>query len=225
MQTNLGQIAKAYLGSAAFFTITGEGLMFIAHHRGWIDQPDYLLPVVGAFSIPALPFGIHLAARVIHLTRPPQRGPRYFGPPAVLASLVPWLAPQPRAPHGTAWGLEDPTFASQKMKYKEPSRTEFVFYGPGMASQITYSRLFSFCAAAWRRQQQVYYGNLASNKVFSREHFTKQARPRWPKPDYYSCLLILERTNLIINRHKGGELLHTPAVTAEEAMKRWPRGP
>jgi hypothetical protein len=223
MQTNLTAIAKAYFGSAAFFTIAGEGLMYLSARAHWLNNPDYLLPVIGSFSVPALPFGFYLAARVARLTQPPARpGPRWPMATSTLASLAPWFVP-PQTPRGTAWGLEHPEELTGKpIRYpREPNRVEFVFYEPGMRSQISESRLYDFCKIAWRRQQQVHFGGLASNRVMSREYFTKEARPRFPMPAYQSCIYILDTRRLIINRYKGGELFYTPGITVEEAMKRW----
>lgn len=214
--TNLWRIAKAYLGSATFFTIAGEGVMFIADRYGFVTEADYLLPAIGAFSIPALPFGIHLAARVAQLTRPPQKGPR-FAPAGVFG----WVVKPPKAIIHS-WGLEDTEQPTKTVTIgREPSRVEFVFYEDGMRSQISESRLYQFCKIAWRRQQAVHFGSLASNRVLSREHFTKEARPRFPMPDYQSCVHILDSRALIINRYKGGELFYPPGITVEEAINRW----
>lgn len=218
--THLWRIAKAYLGSATFFTIAGEGAMLIADRYGLVHRADYLLPVIGAFSIPALPFGIHLAARVVQLTRPPTKGPR-FAPQGAFG----WVVKSPKAIIHS-WGLEDTEQPTKTIAIgREPSRVEFVFFEPGMRSQISESRLYQFCKIAWRRQQQVHFGSLASNRVMSREYFTKDARPRFPMPDYQSVVYILDSRSLIINRHKGGELFYPPGITVEEAIKRWSHPP
>lgn len=234
MQTNLTQIAKAYFGSAAFFAIAGEGAMFIAETYRYTARPDYLLPAVVAFSLPALPFGYYLAGRVAQLARPPQKvGPRYpQATSSVFASAATWIVAstghftgQIKPMPNQTWGLQDTSQATRDIPYKEPTRTEFVFYEPGMRSQIIESRLYAFCKTAYRRQQHVLYGGLAANRVFSRDYFTKQARPRFPIPDYQSCIHILDSRGLIVNRYKGGELVYTPGITVETARRRWDTSP
>lgn len=227
MQTNLTQIAKAYFGSAAFFAVAGEGFMFIADTYRLTARPDYLLPAVLSFSIPALPFGYYLAGRVAQLARPPQKaGPRYPQPTSnVFASGVAWVVGQLKPMPNQTWGLEDTSQSTRAIPYREPSRTEFVFYEQGMRSQIIESRLYAFCKTAYRRQQHVLYGSLAANRVFSRDYFTKQARPRFPIPDYQSCIHILDSRGLIVNRYKGGELMYTPGITVEVARRRWQSDP
>jgi hypothetical protein len=224
MQTNLWQISKAYLGSSLFFSIAGEGLVYLAERRQWIDQGDYISPIVIAFSLPAIRSGFQLAGRVARLTAPPPRpGPRsLYPPPNLLTSAAAWLFSQPVNPTGYRWGWEDkPGPEAKKIGYREPNRQEFVFSEEGMLGEITESRLHTFCQIAWRRQQQVYYGNLASNRIFSREYFTKEARPRYPLPTYKSCIHILLSRALMTNRYKGGELIYPAGITVDEAKRRW----
>lgn len=92
-----------------------------------------------------------------------------------------------------------------------------------MESQITEDALFAFCRVAWRRQQNVKFGDLAANKIFSRAYFTQEARPKYPLPEYNSILYILVSRNLIINRWsgKGGELHYPAYSTLLEAKKRF----
>lgn len=188
--------------------------MFVASTYRLIAHPDYLSPAILSFSIPALPFGFYLAGRVAQLTRPPQKaGIRVWGSgsnqtlnpqPSTLFSTAAWLVGQIKPMPNQTWGLQDTNQPTRTIPYREPSRTEFVFYEEGMRSQIIESRLYAFCKTAYRRQQHVLYGSLAANKVFSRDYFTKQARPRFPIPDYQSCIHILDSRGLVINRYKGG---------------------
>lgn len=235
MKTDLGQIAKAYLGSAAFFTIATEGIgAFIARQGSYSFDP--ISAALLGFSVPALPFGWYLAGRVAHLTRPPQkmqpvqvaafaRSIPYSqsGKPGNLfASSAAWVANLKPLP-GQAWGIGDGE-ATRTIKYKEQKpEPEFIFWENGMESLITEVRLLNFCRLAWRRQQQVSFGNLASNQIFSREYFTRICRPRWPKPDYRSVIHILVSRQLIVNRWqgRGGELQYPAHISVEEAKKRW----
>ncbi|MBE7553650.1 MAG: hypothetical protein HS126_21490 [Anaerolineales bacterium] len=218
MKTNLPEISKAYLGSAAFFTIAGEGAMLVAARFGWLHQPDYLLPALAGFSLPALPFGFYLAGRVVHLARPPERAAR--PPYQIYAHNAAWVAPQPKAPPG-GWIFGGKP--AKTIKYRPERRQEFIFWEQGMDSMITEFKLFRFCKVAWRRQQQVLYRDLSANQIFSREWYTQEARPRWPLPEYRSVMHILESRYLVINRWsgKGGELLYPPYSTVEEAKLRW----
>lgn len=235
MKTNLTQIAKAYLGSAAFFTIAGEGGMVLVDRYSVLYRSDYLLPVIVGFALPALPFGFYLAGRVASLTRQPERsqaGPAvaYYrsiahtvnGKPGNLfTNSVAWVVGQKSAP-GHTWGLSGEI--GRTMKYKEPKpEPEFIFWEKGMESLITEVRLFNFCRIVWRRQQQASYGSLPSNQIFSRAYFTQQARPRYSLPDYRSVMYILVSRQLIINRWQGraGQLLYPPGITVEEARLRW----
>jgi hypothetical protein len=220
MKTNLPEITKAYLGSSAFFTIAGEGAMLAAAHYGVIPEADYLLPVLAGFGIPAVPFGFYLGARVAHLARLPERTrPLFDSRTSVFQILAAWVAPQPKAPPG-GWIFDG---SGRKMKYKPDPPKEFEFWEQGMESIITEGRLFDFCKIAWRRQQNVDYGSLGANKIFSRDYFTDQARPRFPLPDYKSVMWILMSRHLIINRWggKSGRLRYPPYSTVEEAKTRW----
>lgn len=235
MKTDLTQITKAYIGSATFFTIFAEGVAAIARR-----QDSYLIdPITAAivgFSVPALPFGWYLFNRVTHLTRPPSRS--QAGPAIAYARSIPlnangqtsnlfastaaWVVGAVKSP-GHTWGFENDEHG-RTMRYKEPKReAEFIFWEKGMDSLITEVRLRGFCQVAWRRQQSAGYGNLASNQVFSRTYFTRQARPRWPLPDYRSIIHILVSRQLIVNRWqgRGGELQYPPGITTSEAKGRW----
>lgn len=234
MKTDLGQIAKAYLGSAAFFTIATEGIgAFVARQGGYSFDP--VSAALLGFSVPALPFGWYLAGRVAHLTRPPQKMQpvqvaafarsiplNHNGKTGnIFSNSVAWVVGQRSAP-GQTWGFEDKP--GRVIKYKEPKpEPEFIFWEQGMESLITEVRLLNFCRLAWRRQQQVSFGDLASNQIFSREYFTRTCRPRWPKPDYRSIIHILVSRQLIVNRWqgRGGELQYPPGISAEEARRRW----
>jgi hypothetical protein len=223
VKTNLPEITKAYLGAATFFTIASEGLMLAASKYQLFHRPDYLLPVIVGFGLPALPFGFYLAARVAYLARPPGRvrpmypnqGGNFF------SSLASFIAPQPKAPPGGFTFGDGPP--AKILKYKPKADPEFIFWEQGMDSMITEIRLLGFCKIAWRRQQNVLYGKLNSNQVFSREYFTREARPRFPLPDYHSIMHILMSRSLILNRWRGkGGQLHFPAYsTVEEAKARW----
>lgn len=223
MKTDLSEIAKAYLGAGVFFTIAGEGGMLFLANYNYIREPDYLLPALAGFSIPALPFGIHLAGRVARLSRPPERSrPAGREPQHSLAHTVAsWLAGQPKAPPGD-WGFSEDV-SQRAIKYRPEPRESFIFFADGMPSMITEERLFEFCRIAWRRQQHVLYGNLKSNRIFSRNFFTRQSRPKFTLPEYLSCMYILARTNLILNRWqgKGGQLRFPPYATVMEAKLRW----
>ncbi|MBE7474267.1 MAG: hypothetical protein HS114_34490 [Anaerolineales bacterium] len=222
MKTNLPEITKAYLGSATFFTIAGEGAMLAAVHYGILPEPDYLLPILAGFGIPAIPFGFYLGARVVYLARPPARArPAYpSGGSSLFENLAVWIMPQPKAPPG-GWIFGGKP--ARVIKYKPEAKIEFVFWEEGMVSMITEGRLLEFCRVTWRRQQQVRYGDLSANQIFSRLYFTRDARPRWPLPDYTSVMHILLSRRLIINRWqgKGGEMRYPPYSTVEEAKKRW----
>lgn len=240
MRTDLGQIAKAYLGSAAFFTIATEGIgAFIARQGGYSFDP--VSAALLGFSVPALPFGWYLAGRVAYLSRPPQK----MQPVQVAAysrsiplthngrtgnifsNSVAWVVGQTLrqaqdAAPGQTLGFEDKP--GRVMKYKEPKPEEpFIFWEQGMKSLITDVRLLNFCRIVWRRQQQVSFGDLASNRIFSREYFRQDCRPRWPRNDYESILHILESRQLVLNRWqgRGGELQYPPHITTEEARRRW----
>lgn len=234
MKTDLTQIAKAYIGSAAFFTIATEGISAFLSRQG-----GYGLDPIGAallgFSVPALPFGFYLFNRVAYLTRTPtklQPGPGMAYARSIplssggktgnlFASSVAWVVGQKSAP-GHSWGLDgEPGWT---MKYKEPEpEPEFIFWEKGMESLITEVRLLNFCRVAWRRQQRVAFGDLASNQVFSRQYFTRDCRPRYPKPDYRSIIHILVSRQLIVNRWqgRGGELQYPPHISVSEARERW----
>lgn len=235
MKTDLTQITKAYIGSATFFTIFTEGIGVIARRNDAFSLDPITAAILG-FSVPALPFGFYLFNRVTHLTRPPQRS--MPGPVVAYARSIPlsangqtsnlfastaaWVVGSVKSP-GHTWGFDNDGQA-RTIKYKEPkAEPEFVFWEKGMDSLITEVRLRNFCQVAWRRQQMAGYGNLASNQIFSRNYFTRQARPRWPLPDYRSVLHILMSRQLIVNRWqgRGGELQYPPGISTEEARRRW----
>lgn len=168
MNTNLTQITKAYIGSSAFLVIAGEGAIWFLDRYHWVREPDYLLPVAAAIAIPAGYLGLQLMARGMRLSQPPaKRGPVY-SQPSVFASAVGWVVGNGRGISHT-WGLEDTAQPMTSIKLpKEPRRDEFRFFEKGMTSEITETMFYQFCVTAWRRQQQVYYGNLAANRIFSR---------------------------------------------------------
>lgn len=235
MKTDLTQITKAYIGSATFFTIFTEGVGAIARRQDIFSFDPITAALVG-FSLPALPFGFYLFNRVAHLTRTPDR--LQAGPAAAYARSIPlssngktgnlfastaaWVVSPVKA-IGHSWGFDD-NGGGKTIRYKEPkAEPEFVFWEKGMDSLITEIRLRGFCQIAWRRQQSAGYGNLASNQIFSRAYFTRQARPRWPLPDYRSIIHILVSRQLIVNRWqgRGGELQYPPGITVGEAKDRW----
>lgn len=222
MKTNLPEIMKAYLGSAAFFTIAGEGAMALAYTYDLLRQPHILLPLAVGFGLPALPFGFYLAARVTYLSRPPERASATRPAYTSFSHSAAWVAPQPKAPPGL-WFFDFFKGPTKTVTYRPEPRQEFIFWEAGMASMITEFRLFSFCRIAWRRQQQMEFGNLGSNQIFSRDYYVSEVRPRFPKPDYRSIMHILKSRDLLINRWqgKGGQLRYPPYSTVQEAKLRW----
>lgn len=222
MKTNLRHIATAYVGSATAFAIAGEGATWLGQHWHWLDRPSYLVAPVLALTLPAFAAGFHLAGRLVKLTEKPTHPAQYYqyGRTATLASSAVWSIGG-KAPDHT-WGAEHPEEASRTIRLgKAPDRFEFVFWEEGMQSQISESRLYDFLKIAWRRQQHVHFGNLRSNQILSRAYFTKQARPRYPLPDYWSIKHILASRRLILNGYKGGELFYPPGITLDEAKRRW----
>ena len=103
-----------------------------------------------------------------------------------------------------------------KWKEKDDKPEEFVFSGCGLPVPIPASTLGRFLGIARRRQLNALYdtkfamrwtGNgytrTKVNWVLSQNHYTKFTNPRWPEDEYFSCLLILGYTRLMIGRGSG----------------------
>jgi hypothetical protein len=124
---------------------------------------------------------------------------------------------------------------------REPEPEEFVFSGRGLPVPIPKNTLYRFIGIARQRQQNALHGTRFAmrlvgenfhqtkiNWVLSKAHYTKYLRPRWPEDEYFSCLLILGYTRLMVGRGKGssGRLFGTVGQWSTEhytqlAINRW----
>jgi hypothetical protein len=124
---------------------------------------------------------------------------------------------------------------------REPEPEEFVFSGLGLPVPIPESTLYRFINIARQRQQNALHGTRFAmrltgrnfhqtkiNWVLSQSHYTKYLRPRWPRDEYFSCLMILGYTRLMVGRSSGtsGRLFGTVGQWSTDdycrlAIERW----
>lgn len=226
--TNLTQIIKTYLGSSALFAIFGEGsMLYLDNYQG--IQGDYFLPLLAAATLPALPPAIGLATRLGQLTEP-SRPTRNYGSRRRIAVNGGTRELFMNAVDTVESIFFSPAASTRKVKYKPKPLREFLFDGIVLGGSIgtvdiPEGQLKEFCRKVFHRQVVALHGSgrIRANQIFSRNYFTKQARPSTPAPEYQAMMYILVSRNLVLNRRQGagGRLRFTPYVTVEEAKGRW----
>lgn len=154
------------------------------------------------------------------------------------------LIPKPRSrrkpvfEHVTSVPSSDPDIQSYRVTWKEDPVREFDFVGLGLPCLVPESTLSRFVRLAHRRQVNAVYGGrgqllvdnnkpkrLTTNQIFTRRYFTHEVRPRFDVLEYDSCLHILMRCRMVIDRYKGrggkfrGE--YGPDKIVDVCQKRW----
>jgi hypothetical protein len=204
----LSETLKTYVGSGVLLTATGYVVVAGLNGVAW--------PWLVGFGVPSLAGGWGLAIRLYQLTAPDDgrtvRGGR----------AIP-LHANGRDEGNIFMSSVKSIFGTHEVARTRPIIPTRDFWERGMESAIPEDMFFLFCKTAWRRQRNAEIGNAPMNVIFSRNYFTKEARPRYTKSDYESILWILSTRNLIYDRvqGKGGRLRYPPCTTLEQARLMW----
>jgi len=112
----------------------------------------------------------------------------------------------------------DPDYRSFTMKWKpEPKPAEFVFAGLGLPVAIVEAKFQRFVRLAIQRQRNALYGNklnmfrvngnyrqIKPNWILSETYFTNDLSRPFCRDEYFSILIILGYTRLIIGDRRQG---------------------